>query len=102
MLEASTMKPLNGSTVVLNCTAKASPAAQYRFYHVDGSGQTEISNAGSGILTINNINYADFNGYIANYRCIPYNSLGNGQAKDVRIDIQGQCILCHFNVFDEA
>eukprot|EP00794_Sanderia_malayensis_P011271 gene11271-12451_t len=90
VLTASSYKPLNGASVTLNCTSDSVPAATYKFYRVQGANETELANAGgSGVLTINAINYKDLGSYNVTYKCIANNMLGSAlAASNAFLDIQ--------------
>ena len=81
-----TLKPQNGNAVKLSCSSSAVPTPTYRIYKITGSSSTLISNSGSH--TIPSINYVDYNGYKATFRCQSSNSFGNA-TKDIQLDIQG-------------
>eukprot|EP00794_Sanderia_malayensis_P011272 gene11272-12452_t len=90
VLTASSYKPLNGASVTLNCASDSVPAATYKFFRVQGAIETELANAGgSGVLTINAINYKDLGSYNATYKCIASNMLGSvSAASSAFLDIQ--------------
>eukprot|EP00112_Aurelia_sp_Birch-Aquarium-sp1_P002056 Seg1224.2 transcript_id=Seg1224.2/GoldUCD/mRNA.D3Y31 product=Hemicentin-2 protein_id=Seg1224.2/GoldUCD/D3Y31 len=85
-----TLKPQNGNAVRLSCSSKAFPAPSYRIYKITGSSSTLISNRDS--YSIPSINYVDYNGYKAIFRCEAFNIFGN-TTKDIQLDIQVKPIL---------
>ena len=87
-------KPLVNTPVTFNCTSDAAPAAKYRFYRIDTTGEHLVSSSGSernGILVVLSIMYTS-NVYSVAYKCIPYNMLGNGREKTMMLDIQGESV----------
>ena len=90
-----TLKPVEKSRVVINCSARAKPDPNFKFYRLDDSkAEIEISSATSkakGVLVINNISAPD-KSYKVIYKCVPYNNLGQGKAKIVTFDVQGETL----------
>ncbi|XP_065055821.1 hemicentin-1-like isoform X1 [Rhopilema esculentum] len=87
--KASVAKPTEGSVVTFNCSSDSYPAATYRFYRVDNSGDVLVSSSGSeksGVYTISSVSYSG--AYNVTYKCVPYNLLGNGVAANTTIEIQ--------------
>ena len=73
---------LRGSTVSLNCSTNANPAAYvYRFYFNDAI----IGNSSSGVFNIT----VDADGV---YTCVPINEVGTGQNATVSITMVGKYI----------
>ena len=73
---------LRGSTVSLNCSTNANPAAHvYRFYFNDAI----IGNSSSGVFNIT----VDADGV---YTCVPINEVGTGQNATVSITMVGKYI----------
>ena len=71
---------LRGSTVSLNCSTDANPAAYvYQFYFNDSF----ISNSSSGLLNIT----VDTDGV---YTCVPINKVGTGHNATVSITMVGK------------
>ena len=71
---------LRGSTVSLNCTTDANPAAHmYQFYFND----TRIGNSSSGLFNV----AVDADGL---YSCFPINTVGTGQNATVSITTVGK------------
>ena len=71
---------LRGSTVTLNCSTDANPAAYvYQFYFNDSF----ISNSSSGLLNIT----VDTDGV---YTCVPINKVGTGLNANVSITMVGK------------
>ncbi len=93
-LSTSNAKPTNGGSITLTCTSVASPPARYNFYRIVNSTAVEIASNSSSTYTVSNIDYAALGGggYSVTYRCMPFNRLGNGTTKDVKIDIQGKIV----------
>ena len=89
-----TLKPSNGDRVVLSCSSSGTPTPTHRIYQITGSDSKLISNGAS--YTIPSINYVDYAGYKANFRCEARNTLGN-ITKDIQLDIQVKPILAVSN-----
>ena len=89
-----TLKPKNGDRVVLSCSSSGTPTPTHRIYQITGPDSKLISNGAS--YTIPSINYVDYAGYKANFRCEARNTLGN-IAKDIQLDIQVKPILAVSN-----
>ena len=74
---------LRGSTVSLNCSTDANPAAYvYQFYFNDSF----ISNSSSGLLNIT----VDADG---GYTCVPMNKVGTGHNASVSITMVGKSLI---------
>ena len=89
-----TLKPKNGDRVVLSCSSSGTPTPTHRIYQITGPDSKLISNGAS--YTIPSINYVDYTGYKANFRCESKNTLGN-ITKDIQLDIQVKPILAVSN-----
>ena len=85
-----TLKPKNGDRVVLSCSSSGTPTPTYRIYKITGSDRKLVSNGAS--YSIASINYVDYTGYKANFRCESENTLGN-ITQDIQLDIQVKPIL---------
>ena len=73
---------LRGSTVSLNCSTDANPAAHvYQFYFNDSF----ISNSSSGLLNIT----VDTDGV---YTCVPINKVGTGHNANISITMVGKSL----------
>ena len=73
---------LRGSTVSLDCSTDANPAAHvYQFYFNDSF----ISNSSSGLLNIT----VDTDGV---YTCVPINKVGTGHNANVSITMVGKSL----------
>ena len=73
---------LRGSTVSLNCSTDANPAAYvYQFYFNDSF----ISNSSSGLLNIT----VDTDGV---YTCVPINKVGTGPNANISITMVGKSL----------
>ena len=74
---------LRSSTVTLNCSTDANPAAHvYQFYFNDSF----ISNSSSGLLNIT----VDTDGV---YTCVPINKVGTGHNANVSITMVGKSLV---------
>ena len=74
---------LHSSTVTLNCSTDANPAAYvYQFYFNDSF----ISNSSSGLLNIT----VDADGV---YTCVPMNKVGTGHNANVSITMVGKSLI---------
>ncbi|XP_065055871.1 hemicentin-2-like isoform X2 [Rhopilema esculentum] len=87
-ISVSSLKPVNGSSVTFTCSSRAGPPAKYRFYKVTGSTEILLRDSTSAVYEITNINYAEYIGYKATVKCIPYNSFGDGPSRNETVDIQ--------------
>ena len=88
-LTASTLTPITGSSVTLNCSARATPAAnRFKFVNIKGS-RTTLQDGPSSNVTIAAIYYEHFDNYKAVYECTAYNMMGEGSTKNITLDIQG-------------
>ena len=77
-----------GSTVSLNCSTDANPAAyMYQFYFNDAI----IGNHSSGLLNIT----VDADGV---YTCVPINTVGTGNNATVSITIVGKSLIFYSGV----
>ena len=94
-LNAKNVTLLTGSSTTLTCSARASPAANYRFISVNGSNETTVQDSASPTYKTPSLDYNNFNNYKAIYRCIPYNMYGNGPAQNITLDIQGNYRLVY-------
>ena len=94
-LFASTFTPLTGTSVILTCAARASPAANYRFININGSNIATVQDNASATYRTPSLDYKDYNNYKAIYRCIPYNMYGNGPAQIITLDLQGKSFLVY-------
>ena len=94
-LNASTLKPLTGTSVILTCAARATPAANFKFISVNGSNITTVQDSAAPNYTTPLLDYKDHNNYRAIYRCIPYNMYGNGPAENITLDIHGNYHLVY-------
>ena len=81
-----TLKPKNGDRVTLSCSANGMPTPNFRIYKMTGSSRRLMSNGGTH--TFYSINYADYPGFKATFRCESYNNVGT-TTKDIEIEIQG-------------
>ena len=70
-----------GKPLVITCKALANPSAEYKFYH----GGKLISSSSTGVLSIVSAKNEDQ----GTYRCVPYNSLGEGPEATVTVTVQG-------------
>ena len=84
---APTLKPKHGDAVTLTCSSNGIPAPEYRIYKITGSSSTLVASSNSHLIA--KINYADYTGYKATFRCESKNVLGN-ITKDIQLDIQGR------------
>eukprot|EP00795_Rhopilema_esculentum_P016573 gene16573-7996_t len=87
-ISASSLKPVNGSSVTFTCSSRAGPPAKYKFYKVTGSTEILLRDSTSAVYEITNINYAEYIGYKATVKCIPYNFFGDGPSRNGTVDIQ--------------
>ena len=79
------------TSVVFSCTSDALPAAKFRFYRVTGAVESEVStssSASTGVLVESSIMHPR-GSYLVNYKCVPYNMLGDGPNKTVLVNVRG-------------
>ena len=89
-ITATATKPVTGTAVTLTCSARATPAAQFRFLSGNGSVLQDGANAN---FVISPLNYVEFTNYSATYGCIAYNSYGEAPRQEIVLDIQGSYFL---------
>ena len=78
------------SQVVITCVAFGYPKPEFTFHYVNGSTETVVSDADSRTTGVLNISSVPFDGnYKAIYKCIPSNKLGNGDVKNVSVEVEG-------------
>ena len=97
-LSPNNTTPLVNTSVMFNCTSDALPVAKYRFYLVTGAGENEVStssSASTGVLVVSSIIHPP-GSYIVNYKCVPYNMLGDGPNKTVVVNVRG---IYSLNIF---
>lgn len=79
------MEPVEeGKPLLITCTARANPSAEYKFYH-DGK---LISSSSTGVLTFVSVKNEDQ----GIYRCVPYNQLGEGPQASLTVTIESMYI----------
>lgn len=84
-LLSSSVEPVEeGKPLLITCTARANPSAEYKFYH---EGKL-ISSSSTGVLTFASVKNEDQ----GTYRCVPYNQLGEGPEASVTVTIEGKQI----------
>ena len=94
-----TLKPRNGNAVALSCSSNGKPTPKIRIYKITGSSSRLITEGGS--YSIPNINYVDYTGYKAIFRCASNNTFGSA-TKDIQLDVQGKIfklLRCFKNIF---
>ncbi|XP_065061804.1 neural cell adhesion molecule 1-like isoform X1 [Rhopilema esculentum] len=84
-LTATTTNPVNGSSVTLTCSARAYPAAHFRFAYSNG---TVLQDGANPNFVIPSLNYKPFPSYNVSYRCTPYNSYGDASYQEIVLNIQ--------------
>lgn len=83
---SSSAEPVEeGKQLVITCTARANPSAEYKFYQ-DGK---LVSSSSTGVLTFVSIKKEDQ----GTYRCVPYNNLGEGLEASVTVTVQGMYMM---------
>lgn len=82
---SSSVAPVEeGKLLLITCTARANPSAEYKFYH-DGK---LVSSSSTGVLTFVSVKNEDQ----GTYRCVPYNQLGEGPEATVTVTVEGNQI----------
>ena len=71
----------------LMCSAEANPAAEYRFYREDES----VANITAGSIGLYTTSVDDRIKQVV-YKCIPFNSFGDGPTKTLNITIHCKCM----------
>lgn len=80
---SSSVEPVEeGKPLLITCTARANPSAEYKFYH---EGKL-ISSSSTGVLTFVSVKNEDQ----GTYRCVPYNQLGEGPEASVTVTIEDE------------
>jgi len=88
-LSSSSMTPLNGSSVTLNCSSSGLPPPhRFVFSRINGPTQTAVQDSASSIYLNRMINFKNFISYKAIFACVPYNTVGRGLSKNITLDIQ--------------
>ena len=77
---------------MLACSARATPAAKFKFVKIRGS-RTTVQDGPSSTYIVAAINYENFDNYKAVYECIAYNTMGEGSTTNITLNIQGEIII---------
>ena len=84
---SSSVEPVEeGKPLLITCTARANPSAEYKFYR-DGK---LVSSSSTGVLTFVSVKKEDQ----GTYRCVPYNQLGEGPEASITVTIEGKQVYC--------
>lgn len=81
-LSSSVEPVLEGTPLLITCTARANPSAEYKFYR---DGQL-VSSSSTGVLTFVSLKNEDQ----GTYRCVPYNQLGEGPGASLTVTIEDE------------
>ena len=79
---SSSSEPVEeGKSLVITCTARANPSAEYKFYRDNKL----ISSSSTGVLTFVSAKNDDQ----GTYRCVPHNILGEGPQATITVTVKG-------------
>lgn len=81
LLSSSVEPAQEGKLLVLTCTARANPSAEYKFYRNNNL----ISSSSTGVLTFVSVKKEDQ----GTYRCVPSNKLGDGPEATLTVTVEG-------------
>ncbi|XP_027049314.1 V-set and immunoglobulin domain-containing protein 1-like isoform X1 [Pocillopora damicornis] len=80
LLSSSVEPAQEGKLLVLTCTARANPSAEYKFYRNNNL----ISSSSTGVLTFVSVKKEDQ----GTYRCVPSNKLGHGPEATLTVTVE--------------
>ena len=79
---SSSVEPVQeGKPLVITCTARANPSAEYKFYRDNKL----ISSSSTGVFTFVSVKKDDQ----GTYRCVPFNKLGVGPEATLTVTVEG-------------
>lgn len=79
---SSSVEPVQeGKPLVITCTARANPSAEYKFYR----DSKLISSSSTGVFTLVSVKKDDQ----GTYRCVPFNKLGVGPEATLTVTVEG-------------
>ena len=85
-LRAAPPQTYTGSYSILTCIAIGTPRPHYRYYHENGT----LLQDTAAIVHPVTLRYEEYPGYRATFRCVSYNIMGEGAAKNVTVEILGE------------